>query len=79
MGTFSATTDQKMVAALHMLPQIGRAKSKVPALRMAESTLLENKMRFTAAIVKGLRSEYLRLPSTEEIAPMEKEYSEMRF
>jgi hypothetical protein len=78
-GVAGLTTDQKLFCALRQL-SLGIASDAVTEYaRLSESTASNCLKRFCVAVVRGLRAEYLRLPTMHEISEIESQYAALGF
>eukprot|EP00171_Calliarthron_tuberculosum_P003935 IDg3935t1 len=79
LGVQSCTTDQKMCAALMLLVD-GIACAKIwPYLKLGNSTAALCRQKFCDATVKGLKGQWLRDPTEQELEKICKEYARLGF
>jgi hypothetical protein len=67
-GIVGASTEQKMVAAIRQLAYVIPGDACVEYFQLSEATCNTSLHRFCQAVVNQFTSEYLRLPTVDEIA-----------
>jgi hypothetical protein len=78
-GLTGASTEQKMVAAIRQLAYGIPADACVEYVRLSETTCNMSLHRFCQAVVGEFETEYLRLPTVDEIAEIEGHYAKLGF
>jgi Plant transposon protein len=79
VGKLGASTDQKMVCALHQLAYGVPADAVCEYVRTSESTASESLHRFCAAVRKRSEAEWLRRPNADELVAIEQQYATLGF
>jgi hypothetical protein len=77
VGTLGATADQKICISLRLLGQGIGADSVVEVSRLSESTSAKCLKRFCAAVTNAFGSQYLRLPTADDLKRTEATYSKL--
>jgi hypothetical protein len=79
-GVAGATTDQKIAAALRQLAKGESADGLVEYSRLSESIVSLCHKRFCRAVMASdLKSQFLRVPTAEELKEIERQYSRLGF